>query len=208
MRLKLITELSNNIQVKESDSGKLYIEGIFSSAEIMNNNGRKYKKGVLSREVDKIMEKVSNKCLWGELGHPPTPEVNPDKIAILIEGLTWVGENDLEGRAKVLDTDSGRNAKVLIREGNLGISSRGLGTVNEVDSYVNEDFNLITWDLVTDPSNHPSWVKGVYEGQEFETFIPKEKVIVEPEPSIDIDEAKRIYTRHIWQVLENIERSL
>jgi len=207
MRLKLITELSHNVQVKESESGNLYIDGIFSSAEIMNNNGRRYKKNILNREVNKIMEKVKNKCLWGELGHPPTPEVNPDKIAILIEQLSWHDENNLEGRAKVVDTDSGRNAKVLIREGNLGISSRGLGTVNEVDYYVNEDFHLITWDLVTDPSNHPSWVKGIYEGQDFEIKNGSNKKIIE-EPEIDMKEVKDIYHKHVWQVLENIERSL
>jgi hypothetical protein len=206
MRLKLITELSQNVQVKESDSGKLYIEGIFSSAEIMNNNGRKYKRGTLDREVSKVMEKVNNKCLWGELGHPPTPEVNPDKIAILIEHLGWCSDTDLEGRAKVVDTDSGRNAKVLIREGKLGISSRGLGTVNETDSYVNEDYNLITWDLVTDPSNNPSWVKGIYEAKEFEIYTESEKKIVEPE--IDMVEVRKIYHKHVWQVLEKIERSL
>ena len=205
MRLKLITEISHNVQVKEYDSGKLYIEGIFSSAEIMNNNGRRYKRGTLDREVSKVMEKINGKCLWGELGHPPTPEVNPDKIAILIEKLGWCSDTDLEGRAKVVNTDSGRNAQVLIKEGNLGISSRGLGTVNEADNYVNEDYNLITWDLVTDPSNNPSWVKGIYEGKDFE-IIEVEKKIIEPE--IDMNELKKIYHKHIWQVLENIERSL
>lgn len=204
MKLKLITELSQNVQVRESDAGKVYIEGIFSSAEIMNNNGRRYRKDILGREVQKVMEKVQNRCLWGELGHPPNPEVNPDKIAILIETLNWDGDN-LEGKAKVVDTDSGRNAKVLIREGNLGISSRGLGTVNETDNYVNEDFQLITWDLVTDPSNSPSWVKGIYEGQMFEIFDkPEEDIIIEP----DIKELKKVYLKHVWQVISEIEKKL
>ena len=48
----------------------------------------------------------------------------------------------------------------------MGISSRGLGTVNE-EGIVNEDYNLICWDMVTDPSNNPSWVNGIYEGQEW-----------------------------------------
>ena len=64
----------------------------------------------------------------------------------------------------------GKIAKTLIKEGNLGISSIGLGTVGD-DEYVNEDFKLLTWDLVTDPSNNPSWVKGVYEDKEF--FVGK-----------------------------------
>ena len=82
--------------------------------------------------------------------------------------LEWKG-NDVYGKSKVLDTPQGAIAKILIKEGRMGISSRGLGTVAE-DGNVNEDFNLITWDLVTDPSNNPSWINGIYEGQE---WLPK-----------------------------------
>lgn len=202
-KLKLITETSLNVQLKEQDSGTLHIEGIFSSAEIMNNNGRRYRKDTLNRELTRLQEKISNKSLWGELGHPNCPEINPGNIAILVETLNW-NNNDLEGRAKVVDTDAGRNAKVLIREGNLGISSRALGTVNETDSYVNEDLYVITWDVVTDPSNTPSWVKGIYEGKEFE--FPTEKKIIEPE--IDLDEVRKVYAKHVWQVIENIGKRL
>ncbi len=205
MGLKLITETSLNVQLKEQDSGVMHIEGIFSSAEIMNNNGRRYRRNTLERETGRLQEKITNKSLWGELGHPNNPEINPANIAILIETLNW-NNNDLEGRAKVVDTDSGRNAKVLIREGNLGISSRALGTVNETDQYVNEDLYVITWDVVTDPSNTPSWVRGIYEGKEFDFPVSEEKKIIEPE--IDLDEVRKIYAKHIWQVLENIGKRL
>jgi len=152
----------------------MYITGIFSSAEIKNNNGRIYKKELLEREISKVVPKVQNKCLWGELGHPPNPEVNPDKIAILTTVLEWKN-NDVYGKAKVLDTPFGNILKTLVKEGKMGISSRGLGTVGE-DGYVNEDFSLLVYDAVTDPSNNPSWIKGIYEGQEFFTIDdPKEK---------------------------------
>jgi hypothetical protein len=120
---------------------------------------------VLEREVTKVQEKIEKKTLWGELGHPPNPEINPERIAILTSMLEWRG-NDLYGKSKVLDTPHGEIAKTLIKEGSMGISSRGLGTVAD-DGTVNEDFNLITWDMVTDPSNHPSWVNGVYEGRDW-----------------------------------------
>ena len=201
-KLKLITETSLNVQLKEQESGVLHIEGIFSSAECLNNNDRRYRKTTLEREVSRLQEKIGNKSLWGELGHPSTPEINPANIAILIESLNW-NNNDLEGRAKVVDTDAGRNAKVLIKEGNLGISSRALGTVNETDKYVNEDLYVICYDLVVDPSNSPSWVKGIYEGKDFEFPAVKE-----PPEVFDIREARKIYNRHIWQVLESIERNL
>ena len=208
MKLKLITELSQAVKVTK-DQSNLYVEGIFSSAEIMNANGRRYKKGLLEREVNKVMARVQNKSLWSELGHPPSPEVNPEKIAAIVESLDWK-DNDLYGKAKVLDTPCGRIAKTLIEEGTLGVSSRGLGTVSEEDNYVNDDFNLITWDLVTDPSNHPSWVKGIYEAQVFEFPSPEDAKNKEEESRllITLPEAQNVYKRHIWQVLQDIEKKL
>lgn len=169
--MKLITEISKELVVNESKSKGTFITGIFSSAEIKNNNGRTYKKSLLEREIKKIIPKVEKKCLWGELGHPPNPEVNPDKIAILTTMLEWKN-NDVYGKSKVLDTPFGEILKTLVREGRMGISSRGLGTVGE-DGYVNEDFNLLVYDAVTDPSNNPSWVKGIFEKKEFNVSDPK-----------------------------------
>lgn len=202
--MKLITELSRNVQITQ-DEQNVYVEGIFSSADIMNENGRRYKKDVLNREMEKLDGKIKGKCLWGELGHPPNPEINPDRISHLVEKLFWDGDN-VCGRAKIVDTNMGKTAKVLIKEGNLGISSRGLGTVSSSDNYVNEDFNLITWDLVTDPSNSPSWVKGIYEGQEFGVITPVETKVVEPE--VSLEDIKKEYQKHIWQVLTKLERNL
>ena len=170
---KLITEISYDLQITESKSDKdMHIVGIFSSAEIENNNKRKYKRDILEREIGKVNEKIEKGSLWGELGHPPNPEINMDRISILTKGLEWKGDH-VYGKAKVLDTPMGSIAKTLVKEGNIGISSRGLGTVSE-SGYVNEDFNLITWDLVTDPSNNPSWVNGIYEGKEWGS--PKEEI--------------------------------
>jgi len=163
--MKLITETSYDFELIESKSKGVNIVGIYSTAELKNNNNRVYKKDILEREIERVQEKVKNGTLWGELGHPPNPEVNPERIAILTTELHWRG-NDLYGKSKVLETPMGEIAKTLVKEGKMGISSRGLGTVSE-DGYVNEDFNLITWDMVTDPSNHPSWVNGIYEDREW-----------------------------------------
>lgn len=163
--MRLITETSYDFELVESKSKGVNIVGIYSSAELKNNNLRVYSKDILDREVSKVQEKIEAKTLWGELGHPPNPEINPERIAILTTMLEWKG-NDVYGKSKVLDTPQGQIAKTLIKEGRMGISSRGLGTVAE-DGNVNEDFNLITWDLVTDPSNNPSWINGIYEGHEW-----------------------------------------
>jgi len=192
---KLITEVSTNITIDRTQKD-FYAIGVFSSAELKNENGRIYKKNLLEREVSKIFNKVTNKSQWGELGHPSSPDINPDNVAILIEELAW-DNNNVVGRAKVLDTPKGQITKTLMESGSVGISSRGLGTVSDSDSYVNDDFNLITYDIVLNPSNSPSWIKGIYEGKTFES------------PDVNtVDNAKKLYHKHIWQVLTNIEKSL
>lgn len=201
-KASLITEVSHDFEISESKTGDTHIVGIFSSAELENNNKRRYKKSILERELGKIEGKISKKSLWGELGHPPNPEVNPDKIAILTTQLEWKG-NDIYGKAKVLDTPMGKIAKTLIKEGSIGISSRGLGTVGD-DGYVNEDYNLICWDLVTDPSNSPSWVNGVYEGRTWEIDVPGR----EPTEEELLVEAREHHKKQIWQVIKNIESNI
>jgi hypothetical protein len=196
---KLITEMSMDFELfEDKKANEMYAVGIFSSAELVNNNKRIYKKEILEREITKVQDKASKKSLWGELGHPPNPEVNPDKIAILTTQLEWRG-NDVYGKAKILDTPMGNIAKTLIKEGRMGISSRGLGTVGD-KGYVNEDFNLITWDLVTDPSNSPSWVNGIFEGQEFQIIPVKKNEISEA----DIKKAQRYYSDYLKNFLDSM----
>jgi hypothetical protein len=206
MKMKLLTEVSQRVKVGDGTDGNLFIEGIFSTAENKNINGRIYKKSILEREVDKLMEKVENKCLWGELGHNSQPDINPERISHLIEKIEWQG-NDLVGKAKIIDTPMGNIAKTLVKEGRIGISSRGLGTVNETNNYVNEDFFLIGWDLVLDPSNQPSWINAISEGREFDVPWITSKNDT-PEQKITIEEARKAYHKKIWQVLETIEKSL
>jgi len=198
--MKLITEMSYDFEISEDSKTKdMFAVGIFSSAELKNNNKRMYKKEILEREVGKVQQKIEKKCLWGELGHPPNPEVNPDKIALRTTQLEWRG-NDLYGKAKILDTPMGQIAKTLVKEGQMGISSRGLGTVGD-DGYVNEDFHLITWDLVTDPSNNPSWVNGIYEGQTF--ALPGMATVVAPTED-KIKEAQKAYFDYLMVTIDEM----
>jgi hypothetical protein len=199
--MKLITETSYDFALTEGKDKSIYIAGIFSTAEMENNNKRKYGRKILEREVTKVQDKIGKNCLWGELGHPPNPEVNPDKIALKIETLEWKG-NNVYGKAKLLDTPMGQIAKTLVKEGSMGISSRGLGTVAE-DGYVNEDFNLITYDLVTDPSNKPSWVNGIYEGREFSIPGVKDTDMNEDK----IKEAQAAYFKYLMETIDEISEA-
>lgn len=205
MGLKLITEtVTQDIVTEQKDKG-LYVYGIFSSAEVKNNNGRVYKKTILERETSKLMEKIKNKCLYGELNHPSTSSVDLERAAILVESLEWK-DNDVYGKAKVLKTPKGQIIQGIIESGGkFGISSRGLGTVSE-NGYVDENYNMITWDIVGDASNPGSeFVNGIYEGKEF--YIPGMKE-EDKEPELTLEHAQKEYQKRIWQVIENIKKSL
>lgn len=160
MMAKLITETSydvgSKIEETEEKNGKLYVYGIFSSAETKNENSRIYPKSILEREVQKFQDNIERKNAIGELNHPPQPDINPERAAILIEKLEWKG-NDVLGKARVLEnTPQGNIVKSLIDEGiQLGVSSRGLGDVNE-DGYVAENYTLLTYDIIGKPSNKGS----------------------------------------------------
>jgi len=203
---RLITESSFNIEINEDkDSNSLYIQGIFSSAELKNQNGRVYKKSTLEREVGKLTEQMKKRNLFGELNHPEKADINMERAAILVENLSWK-DNHLFGKAKVLTKlPMGKIAKALLDEGcQIGISSRGLGTVNE-DGYVNEDdYRLITWDLVASPSNSPSWIKGMYMAEEFSLGYTTK--IEEVDESKLIEEAKNMHAKQIIEFIEKIRR--
>jgi len=195
--MKLITEMSYDLELTESKTKGAHIVGVWSTAELKNNNNRVYTKEILEREITKVQGKVDEGTLWGELGHPPNPEINPERISILTSMLEWKS-NDVFGRAKILDTPMGKIASTLIKEGKIGISSRGLGTVSE-EGYVNEDFNLITWDLVTDPSNNPSWVDGIFEDKEWSV---KNAKVSEVDEILDrLQNILKIPKSKIWKVL-------
>jgi len=147
-----------NLQVlnEDSDKGKVMkIRGVFQRADEENNNGRIYPKALLEREITKLCESMKGRRLMGELDHPQHDSVKLSNVSHLITKLEAKG-NEIVGEAEILNTPMGKVAKALIEGGvQIGISSRGMGTLSEGQDgkrYVNEDFRLITWDLVADPS--------------------------------------------------------
>jgi hypothetical protein len=206
--LKLITETRFDFDILEEGSGDnkdLYVVGIFSSAEIENANGRKYRKDTLEREVKRIQEEhfKTGIPLYGTLGHPEAAETNLEKVAIRTTALEWRG-NDLYGKSEVLKgTPCGDIAATLLKKSKLGISSRGLGQVDE-DGYVNnESYKLLTWDLVSNASNYPSWVNGVYEGKTFTFESPKnDEEILE-----DLQKNRDYHFNHIRNLFEKWKAS-
>ena len=141
-------------------NSNMKIRGVFQRADEENNNKRIYPKALLNREVEKLAESLNGRRLMGELDHPQHDSVKLSNVSHLITKLDIKG-NDIIGEAEILNTPMGQVAKALIEGGvQIGISSRGMGTLSEGQDgkrYVNEDFRLITWDLVADPSTRGAY---------------------------------------------------
>ena len=173
--MKLIREEIEQVEViVESRNGKknLFIEGVFLQGEIKNRNGRMYPMQTLAREVGRYNENFVQKGrALGELGHPDGPTVNLDRVSHKIVSLKESGNNFI-GKAKILSTPMGKIASNLLDEGvKLGVSSRGVGSLNKTNegySVVGEDFTLATAaDIVADPSAPDAFVDGIMEGKEW-----------------------------------------
>lgn len=186
--LKLIMEEAENIQLVESvtttGSKDFFLEGVYSTHTKENKNGRKYKKELLERELNRLIPEIKSKRLYGELNHPEKPEVDLKNACILVENLSWV-DSDIMGKSYVLETPMGEIVRACSKRGIVGISSRGLGTVGD-DGWVNEDYQMLTYDVVSTPSNRASWVKGIYESKQYVVnesgvIVREESVLTETE---------------------------
>ncbi len=204
--MKLICEVVEDVKylVEEKEGKKNYfIEGIFLQGNIPNRNKRCYPMEVLDREASRyITENINKNRAYGELGHPAGPTINLDRVSHMIKSLRREG-TDYIGNAKIMDTPYGQIVKNLISEGaNLGVSSRGIGTLRENKNGVKdvqEDFMLATpADIVADPSAPDAYVRGIMEGKEWvwdngilkEQFVDEQRRELEKTSLKNLQEAK------------------
>lgn len=160
----------NNQVLSETVNGKKYwyIKGIFMQANIVNRNNRLYPKDILDNATNAyISQFVKKRRAVGELTHPDTTKINPDRISHLTEEITIDG-NYYVGKAKVLDTPCGKIAQALLEGGvQLAVSSRADGSVRERGdgvNVVNPGLILRAIDIVYDPSAPEAFVDGLMEG--------------------------------------------
>lgn len=153
-------------EAKGTDQQHWTISGPFLQAEKKNRNGRVYSKQLIEREVAAYnKEYVATKSAYGELDHPPTPQLNLDRVSHICEALDMDGINGI-GRARLLDTPMGMIAqKILAGGGRLGVSTRGIGTLKGEN--VNDDYKLLAIDIVANPSAPDAYVNGVFEAKEW-----------------------------------------
>ena len=144
-----------NESVNTAD-GKVVVTGVLQRSDAQNQNGRIYPHELLMRESKKYEENfIRQNRAVGELDHPNTPVINLKNVSHNIRKMWWEGK-DLMGDVEILTTPSGNILKELIKCGiTLGVSSRGMGSlkkVNESTNLVEDDFNLLCFDFVSDPS--------------------------------------------------------
>ncbi len=152
---------------------KFIVQGVLQRAGAKNQNGRIYPRTVLEREIEKYKNTLvaENRAL-GELDHPDSNIINLRNVSHTILDLNWDGQ-DIVGKVEILNTPSGNILKELFKSGiTVGISSRGLGSVKQLDETtveVQDDFELICWDFVSDPSTHGAYMKPINENVNIKT---------------------------------------
>lgn len=159
--LSLLTEWTplsiSPLLVKESklqNSGKIMLRGVIQRADTLNQNGRVYPRGILEREIINYQKFIRENRALGECDHPDTSVVELKNASHIIREARMEGDT-VYGTIELLDTPSGKILQSLIESGvTLGISSRGVGSTKQEDGnlVVQEDFQLICFDIVSEPS--------------------------------------------------------
>ena len=150
----------NESEKRNVMDGAVYLVGIVQKAGTKNGNGRVYRRETLEREVKNYQRAIEERRSLGELDHPDDSVVNLKNCSHLITKL-WGQGDDVMGKIEVLDTPSGKILKDLVKANvKLGISSRGLGSVKQEKdkTIVEDDFQLICFDMVSEPSTPGAFV--------------------------------------------------
>ena len=149
-------------EAKIAPGGRMRIKGKLQESEVKNGNGRVYPKEILEREAKKYDETaIKSNTAMGELDHPESTIINLKNASHNIKRIWWEG-NDLMGELELLNTPSGKIAQEIVLAGiPLGISSRGMGSVQQIGETVEvqDDFELLCWDLVSVPSTPNAYMK-------------------------------------------------
>jgi ABC-type phosphate transport system ATPase subunit len=158
-----------NIQVLEESGpdghGKhLYLKGICIEGNKRNANDRVYPLHEISKAVNTINQQIKEgNSVLGEVDHPDDLKINLDRVCHSVEGMWMEGDTGC-GKLKILPTPMGELIKTLITNGiKLGVSSRGSGNVDDRTGHVS-DFEIVTIDVVAQPSAPNAYPKAIYEG--------------------------------------------
>ena len=158
-RMELLEEDS-----RDGKGKNLYMKGICIEGGVKNANQRVYPIHEISKAVETINEQIkTGHSVLGEVDHPDDLKINLDRVSHMITEM-WMDGPAGHGKLKVLPTPMGKLVEAMITSGvKLGVSSRGSGNVNEGSGHVS-DFEIITVDIVAQPSAPHAYPKAIYEG--------------------------------------------
>jgi hypothetical protein len=158
-RMEVLAEATADGQGKN-----LYMKGIFIQGGVKNANQRVYPVDEITDAVNTVNKQVRDGySVLGELDHPDDLKINLDRVCHMITDMWMDGPNGF-GKLKILPTPMGKLVETMLTSGvKLGVSSRGSGNVNESSGHVS-DFEIVTVDIVAQPSAPNAYPKAVYEG--------------------------------------------
>ncbi len=160
-------------------NGGMMLTGKLQEADVQNGNGRVYPMNIMEREVKKYAEVVNDRRALGELDHPDSSIINLVNVSHMVTEV-WMDGPSVMGKIKVLETPSGQILKALVESGvKTGISSRGMGSVKEQmgKTIVEDDFQLICFDIVSEPST-PNAFMSLSESKLMNEQIEKNNKII------------------------------
>jgi hypothetical protein len=158
-RASMVVESSGEGALKS-----LYMKGIFIQGGVKNANERVYPVSEIENAVETLNKQISEGySVLGEVDHPDDLKINLDRVSHMITSMWMDGANGF-GKLKILPTPMGKLVETMLESGvKLGVSSRGSGNVNDYDGKVS-DFEIVTVDIVAQPSAPNAYPKAIYEG--------------------------------------------
>jgi hypothetical protein len=158
-RASMVVESSGEGALKS-----LYMKGIFIQGGVKNANERVYPVSEITNAVETLNKQISEGySVLGEVDHPDDLKINLDRVSHMITSMWMDGANGF-GKLKILPTPMGQLVSTMLESGvKLGVSSRGSGNVNDLDGRVS-DFEIVTVDIVAQPSAPNAYPKAIYEG--------------------------------------------
>jgi hypothetical protein len=150
--------------VSEGDKKSLYMKGIFIQGGVKNANERVYPVSEIETAVETLNQQiVEGNSVLGEVDHPDDLKINLDRVSHMITNMWMDGPNGF-GKLKILPTPMGQLVQTMLESGvKLGVSSRGSGNVDDMTGKVS-DFEIVTVDIVAQPSAPNAYPKAIYEG--------------------------------------------
>ena len=149
---------------EDGDKKSLYMKGIFIQGGVKNANERVYPVSEIESAVNTLNEQITNgNSVLGEVDHPDDLKINLDRVSHMITNMWMDGPNGF-GKLKILPTPMGQLVQTMLESGvKLGVSSRGSGNVDDGTGRVS-DFEIVTVDIVAQPSAPNAYPKAIYEG--------------------------------------------